>query len=86
MDRSEDGSNDQRPTTNDQRGLVVKRGLDAERQGRPAEGAKDSDEEQERSSGRRFDLTGILTTSPQMIPPASQVGRMLSIYLETPAI
>ncbi|HIM18642.1 MAG TPA: hypothetical protein EYM27_14540 [Dehalococcoidia bacterium] len=33
-----------------------------------------------------FDLTGILTTSPQMIPPASQVGRMLSIYLETPAI
>ena len=79
MDRSEVGSNDQR-------GLVVKRGLDAERQGRPAEGSKDSDEEQERSSGRRFDLTGILTTSPQMIPPASQVGRMLSIYLETPAI
>ena len=47
MDRSEVGSNDQR-------GLVVKRGLDAERQGRPAEGSKDSDEEQERSSGRRF--------------------------------
>ena len=47
MDRSEVGSNDQR-------GLVVKRGLGAERQGRPAEGSKDSDEEQERSSGRRF--------------------------------
>ena len=47
MDWSEVGSNDQR-------GLVVKRGLDAERQGRPAEGSKDSDEEQERSSGRRF--------------------------------
>ena len=47
MDRSEDGSNDQR-------GLVVKRDLDAERQGRPAERSKDSDEEQERSSGRRF--------------------------------
>ena len=47
MDRSEDGSNDQR-------GLVVKRDLDAERQGRPAERSKDSDEEQERYSGRRF--------------------------------
>ncbi len=45
MDRSEDGSNDQR-------GLFVKRDLDAERQGRLAERSKDSDEEQERSSGR----------------------------------
>ena len=33
-----------------------------------------------------FDLTGILTTCPQNVPPASQVGRMLSIYLETPEI